>query len=101
VHLGSEGQNNVVLASDIREFLHLFGIGYGELGFDNLSAPPEEPGSAERLRAWLSSEFGIAPPVTGAELVRRAQARHPDLEAWVRDWQRRRYGEDSTRIPEG
>ena len=91
IHLGSEGQNNVVLASNFREFLHLFGIGYSELGFDDLSAPPPEAASAERLRTWLQAEFGITPPATGAELIRRAQAQHPNLEAWVRDWQRRRY----------
>jgi hypothetical protein len=90
IHFGSEGQNNFVLASDFREFLHLFGIGYGELGFDDLSAPPTEPDTAERLRAWLHAEFGITPPPTGAELVRQAQARHPDLESWVRDWQQGR-----------
>lgn len=91
VHLGSEGQNNMVLASEFREFLHLFGIGYSELGFDDLGAPASEAPSAERLRAWLFAEFSITPPSTGSELVRRAQARHPDLEAWVQDWQRRRY----------
>jgi hypothetical protein len=92
IHLGSEGQNNLVLASDFREFLHLFGIGYGELGFDDLGAPPTEPQGADRLRAWLFAEFGITPPPTGAELVQQAQSRHSDLIAWVRDWQRRRYG---------
>ncbi|HEX7446791.1 MAG TPA: hypothetical protein VF306_04555 [Pirellulales bacterium] len=80
VHLGSEGQNNAVLASDFHEFLHLFGIGYGELGFEDLSAPPAEPGTARHLRLWLADEFNIIPPATGAELVRKAQARHPDLE---------------------
>jgi hypothetical protein len=90
VHLGSEGQNNVVLASDVRDFLRLLGIGYDELGFDDLSAPPTEPATAERLRAWLLAEFNITPPTTGAELVRQAQARHPDFSAWVEDWQRRR-----------
>src|SRR6476620_11602483 len=34
VHLGSEGDQLVVLADNFREFLALFGIGYGELGFD-------------------------------------------------------------------
>jgi hypothetical protein len=92
IHLGSEGQNNMVLASDFQEFLRLFGIGYGELGFDDLSAPPAEPQTAERLRAWLLAKFGITPPATGAELVKQAQTRHPDLDTWIRDWQRRRYG---------
>ena len=93
VHLGTEGQNNIVLASDFREFLHLLGIGYSELGFDDLNAPPTEPETAEHLRAWLLAEFGISPPVTGAALVTQAQARHPDLAMWICDWQRQRYGD--------
>jgi hypothetical protein len=93
VHLGSEGQNNMVLASDFRESLHLLGIGYDELGFDDLSAPPSNPESAARLRIWLLSEFGITPPETGVALVEQAQSRYPDLEAWIRDWQRRTFGE--------
>lgn len=83
VHLGSEGDQLVVLADNFREFLALFGIGYGELGFDDLSRPPAKPESAERLRAWLAAEFGIRCPETGIELVRRAQALHPDFAAWV------------------
>jgi hypothetical protein len=93
VHLGSEGDNLMVLADNVRDFLHLLAIGYNELGFCDLSAPPPEPGTAERLRVWLASEFGIRPPATGAELVRRAQARHPDFEQWVYAAQARRDAE--------
>ena len=83
VHLGSEGDQLVVLSDNFRDFLTLFGIGYGELGFDDLSKPPVEPESAERLREWLASEFGIRCPEAGIELVQRAQTRHPDFAAWV------------------
>ncbi len=83
VHLCSEGVKLIVLADSFRDSLMLFGIGYNELGFDDLSVPPAEPESAARLRAWLIAEFGIHCPETGIELVRRAQARHPDFEAWV------------------
>jgi len=83
VHLCSEGVQLIVLADNFRDFLTLFGIGYNELGFNDLSRPPEEPESAERLRAWLAAEFGIRCPETGIELVQRAQAQHPDFAAWV------------------
>jgi hypothetical protein len=83
VHLGSEGDSLVVLADNFREFLQLLAIGYGELGFDDLSAPPAEPETAERLRAWLAAEYDIRPPQTGAELVQKAQVRHPDFGRWV------------------
>jgi hypothetical protein len=85
VHLGSEGDHLTVLADNCRDFLALFGIGYGELGFDDLSTPPAEPESATRLREWLAAEFGIRCPDTGIALVRRAQARHPDFAKWVHD----------------
>lgn len=83
VHLGSEGDQLIVLADNFWDFLILFGIGYDELGFDDLSQLPAEPESAMRLRTWLAAEFGITCPTTGIELVQRAQARHPDFAAWV------------------
>ena len=83
VHLGSEGNRLQVIANDMVDFLRLFGIGYGELGFDDLSLPPEEPESAEGLRHWLVSEFGITPPPTGNEIVARAKSNHPDFATWV------------------
>jgi hypothetical protein len=83
VHLGSEGDHLTVLADNVRDFLALLGIGYGELGFDDLSKPPAEPESAARLREWLAAEFGIHCPETGIALVQRAQARHPDFAQWV------------------
>lgn len=85
VHLGSEGNELQVIANDISDFLQLFAIGYGELGFDDLSSPPEEPESAEGLRHWLKSEFGVAPPPTGIDIVTRAKLNHPDFETWVKD----------------
>jgi hypothetical protein len=83
VHLGSEGDALRVIADDFRSFLQLFGIGYDELGFDDLSKPPKEPESSERLRQWLMSEYTIACPETGAELAKAARSRHPDFAAWV------------------
>ena len=83
VHLGSEGNRLMVLADNFRDFLVLFGIGYGELGFDDLSKPPAEPKSAARLREWLAAEFGIHCPATGIALIQRAQTRHPDFAQWV------------------
>lgn len=73
----------MVMANNIREFLALLAIGYDELGFDDLEQPPEDPKSAERLREWLLATYGISAPATGAEIVRRAQSRHPDFEKWV------------------
>jgi hypothetical protein len=72
-----------LLADNIRDFLALFGIGYSELGFADLSNPPDEPQSAARLRDWLVSEFGIRCPTTGIELASRAQSRHPDFAEWI------------------
>lgn len=83
VHLGSEGDRLMVLADNFREFLALLGIGYDELGFDDLERVPKDPASAERLREWLASAYGITPPMTGADIVRRGRSRHPDFEEWV------------------
>ncbi len=85
VHLGSEGNEIKVIADNLEDFLLLFGIGYDELGFDDMSAPPLEPESAAGLRARLSARFGLVPPATGQDIVGRAQARHPDFAAWVEE----------------
>ena len=92
VHLGSEGDELRVIANDIDDFLRLFGIGYGELGFDDLSVPPEEPESAESLRQWLKSKAGIVPPTTGIDIVTHAEKNHPDFESWVKEAQDLRDG---------
>lgn len=83
VHLGSEGDALMVIADNFRCFLQLFGIGYDELGFNDLSQPPKEPESAERLRGWLMSEYGITCPATGIALVSAAQSHHPDFKRWT------------------
>ncbi len=92
VHLGSEGENNAVLASGFGDFLHLLGIGYDDLGSDDLHAPPCDPNSAERFREWLLAEFGIVPPLTASALVEQARSKHPDLEAWIESWKKERRG---------
>lgn len=87
--LDSECTDNKVIAADVREFLRLLAMGYEEPGrYPTLE--PEDPDSADALRDWLSAEFGLTPPATGAELVAAAQQKHPDLAAWVRAWQEQR-----------
>lgn len=86
VHLGSEGSHNKVLAEDFLSFLALFGIGYDELGFDDLDDLPEDPDSAARFRAWLKTTYQIDCPETGAALARSAQQRCPDLQAFIDAW---------------
>lgn len=90
VHLAASSDRHFVLAHDAQEFLLLFGIGYSELGFDDLNQAPDQPESAAALRDWLSARFGLRPPATGRDIVERAQARHPDFAAWVRDAESRR-----------
>ncbi|MCS3809780.1 hypothetical protein [Xanthomonas sp. 4461] len=91
VHLGSEGSDNCVLAKNFREFLRVFGIGYNELGFDDLSQPPVEPASAANFRAWLEAELGITCPQTGEDLVTAAKLSCPNVEAAIDAWFKRRY----------
>ena len=83
VLLDSESTDNKVIAASFQDFLRLLAMGYEEAGrFPTLE--PEDPESASNLRDWLSKEYGLEPPGTGAELAEAAQQRHPDLAAWVR-----------------
>jgi hypothetical protein len=83
VHLGSEGQNNVVLASNALEFLRLLAIGYNEIGFEDLSAPPEGNGVNPAFQNWLITTFNTPIPKTGNEIVLPAQTSYENFQAWI------------------
>jgi hypothetical protein len=72
VLLDSDCSENKVVAADAREFLRLLAMGYEEPGRYSTLAP-EDPDSTEALREWLSEEFALAAPATGAELVDAAR----------------------------
>jgi hypothetical protein len=91
VLLDSDSGDNKVVAANMSEFLRLLAIGFSEPGrFPELA--PEDADSAEPLRHWLRQELASSPPERADELCESARKSQPDLAAWVRDWQRRRYG---------
>jgi hypothetical protein len=83
VHLGSEGQNLFVLARDMREFLVLLAVGYFEIGFEDLSQPPDAEGVNPRFRKWVASQLSCVIPATGDQIVRTAQSTSENFEKWV------------------
>jgi hypothetical protein len=92
VLLDSEAQQSKVIAGNCRDFLRLLAMGYNEPGrYPTLE--PDDPHSASDLREWLKAEFNLIPPTTGADLVAKAQSGHPDLLAWIREWQKRHFRE--------
>lgn len=90
VFLGSEGTDNCLLASSLRDFLALLAIGADELGFAVSSGGVEQADPpAPRLnefRSWLDQSLGIVAPEVPSELVASARAMHPDFEAWLNAW---------------
>jgi hypothetical protein len=89
VNLGSEGDDNIVLAANIREFLRLLGIGYSEFGASYVNGEPDEPDSASDLRDWLAEEYDIEPPATAAPILAEARRLHPDVGAWIKERQKK------------
>lgn len=85
VHLGSEGQNNMVLASDFIEFLRLLAVGYGELGFEELSQPPCDVEQNAIFKAWVENQFTTSIPTVGTDITLPAQTRHPNFQEWIND----------------
>lgn len=84
VHLGSEGDSLMVLASDMREFISILAIGYDEIGFEDLSAPPEDEDYVNpRFRNWVESTFGIEIPETAHGIVAKATEDHDDFPRFV------------------
>ena len=69
VHLGSEGNETKVLASNFKDFLRLLSIGYGEIGFEDLSKPPVENASNLNFQNWVKSQFNTKIPTNGSEFI--------------------------------
>lgn len=90
VNLGSEGDDNIVLAANIREFLKLLAIGYSEFGAIYVNGEPDEPDSASDLREWLAEEYDIETPATAESILVEARRLHPDVGAWIKEWQQKR-----------
>jgi hypothetical protein len=87
VHMGSEGQNNFVLASSPVDFLRLLAIGYDEIGFADLDRPPDAEDGQDytnpAFQAWVATTFGVTIPKVGAEITRQAQSAHDDFQGWI------------------
>jgi hypothetical protein len=84
VHMGSEGNALMVLAGSMKEFITLLAVGDGEIGFEDLSAPPENPEDANpNFQKWVNETFGVTIPSTGQEIVDHAKRDHDDFAAFV------------------
>ena len=86
VLFGSEGEF-IVLASNALEFCRLLGLGYSEVEYDNLAAPPDKWPETAGLRNWLAKRFSINFPATVEEIARTARERYPGFGDWMRQWQ--------------
>ncbi|MFI4862006.1 MAG: hypothetical protein ACIAXF_15170 [Phycisphaerales bacterium JB063] len=84
VHMGSEGDALMVLAGSMTDFIRLLAVGYEEIGFENLSAPPEEDsGINPHFQKWVAETFSVSIPATGSEIVEPAGRDHDDFKAFV------------------
>jgi len=84
VHMGSEGQNNSVLAGSFREFLRLLAIGYDEIGFDDLANPPAEAsGRNPKFQRWVQERYLVTIPRCGTEITLPAQQTHETFQEWI------------------
>jgi hypothetical protein len=95
VYLDKGGYHCTVLANSFREFVTLLALGEHQLGMlDSWGTGAEACKGLTEFRAWLKQTFDIDPPSPEAAraIVARAQAAHPDLDAWVTAWGEQHYG---------
>jgi hypothetical protein len=85
VQMGSEGQNNFVLAGDMIDFIRLLAVGYDEIRLADLASPGTPEYVNKPFRAWVSQMFHVPIPETGIEIVAPARAAHEDFQAWIDD----------------
>ena len=83
VYMGSEGQDNKILASNFIDFLRLLAIGYEDIGSDDMNYPPLEDKSRPDFQEWVSKEFTVKIPSTGAAITEQAQNFHIDFSKWI------------------
>ncbi|XAL99834.1 hypothetical protein OT109_00290 [Phycisphaeraceae bacterium D3-23] len=84
VHMGSEGDALRVLAGSMKDFIRLLSVGYEEIGFEDLSAPPyEDDGINPDFQKWVTETFDVSIPATGSEVVVPAGRDHDDFKAFV------------------
>ncbi len=84
VHMGSEGDALTVLGGSMKEFITLLAIGYGEIGYEDLSAPPSHKECINpRFQKWVAEAFKVDIPATGQGIVDSARNSHEDFEAFV------------------
>ena len=68
----------------MKEFITLLAIGYGEIGFEDLSVPPQEEEDINpKFQKWVEDTFSVKIPATGGEIVDRATKAHEDFPAYV------------------
>lgn len=83
VHMGSEGQKNLVLAANMLDFVRLLAIGYAEIGFSEYYWEPQPEGINPRFQQWVTETFKVTIPVAGAAIIIPAQQEHDDFQAWI------------------
>lgn len=83
VHMGSEGTNNCVLTTNFVQFLRLLAVGYDEIGFDDLAAPPPEDCVNPAFQDWVRRTFSVEIPETGLEITDAARNNCQDFQAWM------------------
>ncbi len=83
VHMGSEGDDIKILASDFVEFLRLLAIGYDEVGSDDLTQPPIENCLNPQFQNWVKSQLNVDLPSVGSQITDVAESSSPDFAAWI------------------
>jgi hypothetical protein len=84
VHMGSEGDALMVLAGNMKEFITLLAVGYGEIGFEDLPVPPVSQDDVNlTFQNWVEETFAVTVPPTGRDIVDRATREHHDFKAFV------------------
>ena len=76
-----------MLASSPVDFLRLLAIGYDEIGFADLDAPPiqdeDDPTVNLTFQRWVSDTFNTTIPRAGSEIVAPAQNSHDNFQSWI------------------
>jgi len=69
IHLGSEGNNWLILASNPIDFIKVIAIGYNYFGKDEIINPPQNSRIDKSFQDWVKKTFSVEIPENGNEII--------------------------------
>jgi len=69
IHLGSDDDNWLILASNPIDFIKVIAIGYNHFDKNEIANPPQNSTIEKEFKNWVETEFNIKIPMNGKDII--------------------------------